>query len=77
MKILYVETDSGYIAQAELEFLSSSDPPASGTITRVGGKGCGQQAPRKINVYQGWNNTEGFAKHRFSKWDPKRGCKEI
>lgn len=39
MKTLCVETDSGYIAQAELEFLSSSDPPASGTVTRVRGRG--------------------------------------
>lgn len=62
MKILYIETDSGYTAQMDLEFLSSSDPPASGTITKVGGGGSGdsQQAPGDINVYQRWNDTAGL-----------------
>lgn len=44
VKILYV--GSGYTAQADLEFLSPSNPPASGTITKVRGVGGNQQVPR-------------------------------
>jgi hypothetical protein len=79
MKILCV--GSGYIDQADLEFLSSSNAPASGT--RAGGRGQSTGSKKQMYLKERitLQNSDVTRTQGFNKWDTeiqgKRGCKEI